>query len=248
MKAVALTDTGCIRQTNQDTIFCLPSKLGKLPNLFMVADGMGGENAGDYASKEAVDIIIKSISDIKSGSPAKILLDSIAKANIKLYNKSVSDDSYKGMGTTLVAAYIENSILYTINVGDSRLYLYKKDGESLIQISKDHSYVEEMVLLGAMVKGSKEYKENKNKITRAIGIESKVIPDVFDSKIEFGDLVLLCSDGLSNMVEDLDIANILKESTDINKSAADLIELAKKNGGKDNISLILVDPFDKEVI
>ncbi|MEG2871548.1 MAG: SpoIIE family protein phosphatase, partial [Clostridium sp.] len=150
-----------------------------------------------------------------------------------------------GMGTTLVAATIEDSTLYVANVGDSRLYLIEREG--IRQVTKDHSFVEEMVSLGKMNRDSKEYKIKKNIITRAVGIDKKVDVDFFEVPLKRGDYILLCSDGLTNMVDNSAIFRMVLLPGALETKAKALVAMANQNGGKDNIAVVLIDPQISEV-
>ena len=169
----------------------------------------------------------------------------IAKINRELYEQSLTNAELAGMGTTLVAATIEDSILYVANVGDSRLYLIEREGIS--QITKDHSFVEEMVSMGQMDRDSSEYREKKNIITRAVGIGRKVDVDFFEVPLKSGDYILLCSDGLSNMVDNSAMFRLVLLPGSLQMKAKALVALANQNGGRDNIAVILVDPQISEV-
>ena len=166
------------------------------------------------------------------------------EANRRVYEKSREDENLAGMGTTVVVAVIEGRYLYVANVGDSRLYLIRDD---IRQITKDHSLVEEMVRSGKLKKEEARNHPNKNVITRAVGVEREVNIDFFDLRVRKGDKILLCSDGLSNMLEDSEICAIVKSGGDVEERARKLITAANQNGGKDNISVVLVEPLSGEV-
>ena len=238
MKAVAQTDQGRVRTTNQDTVYCSTKPVGNLPNLFVVADGMGGENAGDYASHLAIRELVKLL---KSAPAEKSLPASMREAleqtNTRIFRESKENPDYQGMGTTLVSAMIEDGTLYVCNVGDSRLYVI---GDSIEQVTRDHSYVEEMVHEGRMKRDSEEYRRKKNILMRAVGSDEKVVADFFERKLSKGDIILMCSDGLSNMLSDTDIFEIVRNSKSISAAAKTLIETANDNGGRDNVSVILI--------
>ena len=166
------------------------------------------------------------------------------EANSRVYEKSRENENLAGMGTTVVVAVIEDRYLYVANVGDSRLYLIRKD---IRQITKDHSLVEEMVRSGKLKREEARNHPNKNVITRAVGVEKEVNIDFFDLRIRKGDKILLCSDGLSNMLEDNEIREIVTSGGDVEERARKLITAANQNGGKDNISVVLVEPLPGEV-
>ena len=241
----SITDIGRQRQMNQDYVFTSEVSIGELPNLFMVADGMGGYKAGEYASKSTVETVVNEISFAEEKSPIKLLTKAIKKANTKVRQKSVSDENYKGMGTTLVACTFDGEVLTVANVGDSRLYLYR---EGLSQISVDHSLVEEMVRMGELNRADARTHPDKNIITRAIGVVEQLDIDFFEvDDIKDGDVVLMCSDGLTNMIPDNEIEAILDKDASIKDKAHMLVDTANANGGRDNIAVILIKlTFDEE--
>lgn len=235
--AAAVTDKGKHRITNQDSVFCSVEPVGGLPSLFVVADGMGGEKAGDYASSSFIDEFVRLIrSDGKSRNTLGILRHAVENANLKLYMESCSDPDREGMGTTLVCAVVDYPDMLVANVGDSRLYLLS---DTIKQITRDHSYVQEMVDKGLMHRDSSEYRDKKNFITRAIGIGMRVDEDYFDIRLNDGETVLICSDGLTDMVDDSDILKIVRGADSLQKAAEQLVEAANANGGRDNISVVL---------
>ena len=244
MKAFCITDVGQNRSMNQDFVFASETPVGNLPNLFVVADGMGGHRAGDTASRDTVGTLIESVRKSRETNPIKIIRTAVEEANRRVYEKSREDENLAGMGTTVVVAVIEGRYLYVANVGDSRLYLLRDD---IRQITKDHSLVEEMVRSGKLKKEEARKHPNKNVITRAVGVERKVNIDFFDLRVRKGDKILLCSDGLSNMLEDSEICAIVKSGGDVEERARKLITAANQNGGKDNISVVLVEPLSGEV-
>ena len=168
-----------------------------------------------------------------------LLREGILKVNTMLYQESKEKPELSGMGTTLVAAVADENTLYVANVGDSRLYLVR---DRIRQVTRDHSYVEELVSLGRLERGSKDYKDKKNIITRAVGTEDKLLVDFFEVGLEPGDFILMCSDGLSNMLEDVEMEEIVGSDLELEEKAEKLITVANDNGGKDNIAVVLVDP------
>ena len=156
-----------------------------------------------------------------------------------LMDKAKESIDYEGMGTTLVVATFIDKSLYIANVGDSRLYIVNNE---IQQITRDHSLVEEMINLGEIDRKNARTHEKKNIITRAIGVDSEVVADFFEVEYSKGDIILMCSDGLSNMIEDEDMKIIINEGNDLSEIANKLIEVANNNGGKDNISVVLVEP------
>lgn len=240
MKTFSITDIGMRRSMNQDAMFTSEIPVGNLPNLFLVADGMGGHNAGEYASSHAVETIVAVAGESVETDIAQILDQAIRKANQVLIEKAREDVSMRGMGTTIVAAVIAENRLFVANVGDSRLYIVNQE---MKQITRDHSLVEEMVRLGGLDKETAREHPDKNIITRAVGAEPKIEIDFFEAVLEEQDTVLLCSDGLTNMIEDEDIRRIMKSQRDIAEQAEKLVETANANGGKDNITVVVIEPF-----
>ena len=238
------TDTGRVRKTNQDSIFVSADQVGPLPNLFIVADGMGGHRAGDFASRFVVNTMVRMVEEARGGSAVMVLRKAIERTNELLYEESLRDPDQEGMGSTLVAATVEKDIMYVANVGDSRLYLLR---DSLEQITRDHSLVEEMVTLGKIERDSESYWNQKNIITRAVGIGRTVEADLFEVPMQECDCVLLCSDGLTNMVDNAGISRILKTTDTLKEKTENLIRTANDNGGKDNIAVILMEPQISEV-
>lgn len=238
MKSFSITDVGEMRKTNQDYVFCEENAIGRFPNLFIVADGMGGHNAGDFASKYSVEAFTKMIMESQQITPIGIISEALLSTNDSLLEKANDDESLQGMGTTFVVATIIDNILYVANIGDSRLYVISNE---IVQITEDHSLVEEMVKTGEIDRENMRFHPNKNIITRALGVNKIVTPDYFEVNLNQGDLVLICSDGLTNMLDDNEIMKIIKEYPDDLQSAANtLVKRANENGGNDNISIIIV--------
>ena len=238
MRAYAATDVGRIREVNQDYIFCSMEPVGKLPNLFLVADGMGGHKAGDLASRYTVETLTDSIKNSASDNPITIINDAIVEANTRLLEKAAESEQYTGMGTTLVVCTIIGESMYVANVGDSRLYLY--DGR-LSQITRDHSLVAEMVALGKLGRDEARRHEKKNVITRAIGGAKEIMADFFEAELTAGNRIIMCSDGLSNMVEDEEIERVLASDIPIEDKTKQLLGRANENGGKDNIAVVIIE-------
>lgn len=244
LKSYAITDIGRKRQLNQDFIYLSETPVGNLPNLFIVADGMGGHKAGDYASRYAVETAVEAIGASFEKNPVRILGGAIERANTLIRQRARENIAYSGMGTTMVAATCMGRYLEVANVGDSRLYVIN---DKIEQITRDHSLVEEMVRMGGIDKASAKNHPDKNIITRAIGARNYIEPDFFNVELQAGDIVLLCSDGLTNMVDDEVIHQILTEDGSIRDRVEKLVETANQNGGKDNISVIVIEPLADEV-
>ena len=238
MQFYCKSDTGKLRNQNQDTVFGVNTPVGKLPNLLIVADGMGGHKAGDFASRYAVETIVERIQSSPYENPLLVVSDAIRLVNRQVYEKSKEFEEYRGMGTTLTLAYLSGDRLHVFQIGDSRLYLIR---DSIRQITQDHSYVEEMYRKGLLSRDSEEYHSKKNIITRALGTADFMGPDVFEEAVRPGDRILLCSDGLTNMVTDERIFEEISNGKSLERTAERLIDQANRNGGTDNISVVLAE-------
>lgn len=245
IQSFSITDIGKRRKLNQDYVFSSVHPIGKLPNVFVVADGMGGHNAGDYASKCTVEMMERQIRETLDENPVRILRSAIERANHYIRKQAKEDQGLTGMGTTVVAATVYGNELEVANVGDSRLYIANE--KEIVQITRDHSLVEEMVRMGGIDRQTAKVHPDKNIITRAVGAMDTIEADFFQVTLQEGDMILLCSDGLTNMLEDEEIRRITCSSESLERRAEMLIDAANSNGGKDNISVILVDPFADEV-
>ena len=241
MKVFSATDMGRVRQMNQDYIYTSEEAVWNLPNLFVVADGMGGHNAGDFASRYGVSVLVETVRKDRNFNPVKIMRNGIEAANREVLEQSHINREMAGMGTTMVACTVVGGYAYIANVGDSRLYVV---GDSITQITQDHSLIAEMVRLGELTPEEGRNHPDKNIITRAVGTGEEIRIDFFDIKLEKNDRILICSDGLTNMVEDSEILRIVQSG--IPDPAQALVNQANENGGKDNIGVILVLPFADE--
>lgn len=239
LKTFSITDIGRKRKVNQDYIYTSEKPVGNLPNVFIVADGMGGHNAGDYASKVTVETMLAEMENSFEKNPTLIFRKAIEEANDVIRKRASEDEKLEGMGTTVVVASCMGRFLQVANVGDSRLYVV---GSKIRQITRDHSYVEEMVRIGELDRADARSHPDKNIITRAVGAEDKVEPDFFTVELQEGEIVLMCSDGLTNMLEDEEIRMIISGARDLVEKAESLVEAANANGGRDNISVILIEP------
>ena len=246
MKTFSMTHVGQRRETNQDYMYTSETSVGRLPDLFLVADGMGGHAAGDYASRFTVEKIVEYVTESEESESVTVLGEAVRYANEHLLAEANADASKAGMGTTIVAAVVVGDKLYTANVGDSRLYVINQ--ERITQITRDHSLVEEMVRLGEMDKEDAKVHPDKNIITRAIGVLPEVSADFFETVLVPGDTVLLCSTFLasSGRSSSLCLPSIVKRGRELPKIAMDLIAKANENGGKDNITVVLIEPFSDE--
>ncbi len=242
LKTFSLTDVGRRRSVNQDYVYTCEKPIGNLPNLFLVADGMGGHKAGDYASKYTVETMCRVIERSPEKDPEVILHQAIEAANEHIRQKALEDINLEGMGTTIVAATCLGNRLQVANVGDSRLYIVNKE---ILQITHDHSLVEEMVRMGGIDRETARNHPDKNIITRAIGAGNSVEIDFFTRNLEKGDTILMCTDGLSNMLEDEEILMIMKGQRDLVEIAETLIREANNRGGRDNVSVVVIEPLGK---
>lgn len=241
MRSFSVTDIGKRRKINEDYIYTSDEPIGNLSSLFIVADGMGGHNAGEYASMHAVNKVVETIEKIRDErDPENIIQSAIDESNAYVYRLSRTDERFSGMGTTLVVASCKDNKVVIANVGDSRLYVVN---ESIKQITVDHSLVEEMVAKGIIDKEAARNHPDKNMITRAIGVKEYVLIDFFEICVESNDKILICTDGLTNMLTDDEIHQIINKSTDISEAGNRLIDAANENGGRDNIAVVLVEPF-----
>ena len=242
MESFGRTDVGIVRSVNQDSIYSNDSAVGPLPNLYIVADGMGGHNAGDFASRFTVESIVSKLeaaSKDNTFSKLKLIEDSLHQVNEELILKAAENPDMDGMGTTFVMCTVEdNGEMLVCNIGDSRLYVI---GDDIRQVTEDHSLVAEMVKNGDISKDEARFHPKKNVVTRALSAIGVATPDFFSMTLEEGSVALLCSDGLSNMLADSEIFEIVSEyRSDLATAAQILIDRANDNGGKDNISVVLV--------
>ena len=245
MRSSSATNVGRKRKINQDSIFASDKPVGNLPNLYIVADGMGGHNAGDFASRYTVNTVREYIAGSREKNPIKLINEAIQLANRGILKEASEHSEMFGMGTTIVVTTIVDEYAYEANVGDSLLYLF--DGGELRQITKDHSLVEEMVRLGELSEEDARTHPDRHIITRAVGASDEVDVDFFDYQMPPDSMILMCSDGLSNMVEDEEIRRIIAQPSDISSKTRELIDEANENGGKDNIAVIIVKPDADEV-
>lgn len=233
--AAAQTDRGCKRSSNEDA-FGYSVEDG----IFLVCDGMGGAAAGEVASSIAIDAVLEHMAE-RSANPTTALCDaaeeSIQRANQAVYTRSQRNQRFAGMGTTLVALAVEENRAWVMNVGDSRCYRLR--GGKIEQLTLDHSLVEEQVRLGRMTEVEALRSPYRNVITRALGTQSTVTPDIFELEAVAGDLFLLCSDGLTRELSDSTIEALLSVERALEETCAELVRAAKKAGGHDNITCIL---------
>ncbi len=223
---------------NQDNLFFSDEAVGCLPNLYIVADGMGGHKAGDYASSYAVYRFVEFVKRSEDANPITVMKKGIHAVNEGILTASKEREELSGMGTTFVCAVVSDNRLYVANIGDSRLYLLDKD--SIRQITLDHSLVEELIRTGQLDPLKVRNHPEKNIITRALGVNDEAVPDFFEVELRMDERILMCSDGLSNMVEDDELLNIVMKNEKPNAAVERLIERANYYGGKDNIAALVV--------
>lgn len=236
-----------VRHINQDYYIAENRKVGIFPNIFLVADGVGSNRDSGFASKHCADFVIDQLSLSKPGADFKEELEKAYRlANADLVYRIFANPEYRGMGTTMVLCTIINDRVIVANVGDSRCYHI--NSYNIKQITKDHSIAEELVNENAISRDSEKYKEFKNQLSRAFGAGKKIEPDIFDFELMQGDYILLCTDGLSNMVSNERIYEIVNSENTIESKVDELIKEANQNGGKDNIAIILiyVDKVNKD--
>ena len=236
--AYGLTDVGLKRTKNEDN-FLLDHDMG----LFILADGMGGHRGGGLASQLAVEAVRDVFKNHREEhdfitSPRVVLEEAYVMASSRVFDRSMEDDNFHGMGTTLVTAYVHKNEIFIGNVGDSRGYFYNK--HYMWQMTEDHSLLNDHIRAGLLKDSDIKDFQAKNVITRSVGFEKDVSCDIIRKKIDPGDSFLLCSDGLSGLVEDEQIYEICKNNP--SKKAVELcVEAAKENGGDDNITVVIID-------
>ena len=251
LEIVSQTHPGMVRSHNEDSV-AHDAACG----LVVLADGMGGYNAGEVASGITVSVMITEIKrtlenggvaarDVNGEDMAVALLrDNVQKANVSIYQAAQSQPQYSGMGTTVVAGLFRDNRLAAAHVGDSRMYRLR--GETFGPITRDHSFLQEQIDSGIISEGDARTSRNRNLVTRAVGIDPQVETEVHVHEVEVGDIYLLCSDGLNDMVEDDDMGSTLHMlQSNLRLAASQLIQMANDNGGRDNVSLILIKVKDR---
>lgn len=226
---------------NEDSYRILPGN-SQLPCVFIIADGMGGHNCGEVASRMAVDYLSEAITAenfglCSSDDVGAELRRLVEAANREVFGKSLETPEANGMGTTLTMAVINENTITAAHVGDSRLYLIRNG--KMLQLTEDHSYIGELVKNGSLTREEAEHHPRKNVITRAIGSSPDLDVDILSLGIEKEDIFLLCTDGLTNMLEDDEIYNVAV-GNDPEKACSELIEAARQKGGEDNITVIVI--------
>lgn len=247
LEIVSQSHPGMVRSHNEDSVaFDAPS------GLVVLADGMGGYNAGEVASGIAVSVVAAEIrqhlqsvkpetKDAGSGEDVGVVLlrDNVRKANSSIFHAAASQPQYSGMGTTIVAGLFYDNRVAVAHVGDSRMYRLR--GETFAAVTRDHSLLQEQIDSGMVSKEDARTSKHKNLVTRAVGIDAEVEPEVHVYDVQVGDIYLFCSDGLNDMIVDEEIGDTLQMlKANLPLAATELIQLANDNGGRDNISVILV--------
>lgn len=241
MQYWCVTDPGCLRPQNQDTYQV--ENLDRNTLLCVVCDGMGGAKSGNVASTLAADVFVQEVkrswvSDMDQEKSDRMLLGAVKLANFTVYDQSRQFEEFSGMGTTLVAALIKGRQMTVVNVGDSRAYSIDRDG--VTQLTRDHSLVQMMVERGELSPERAKYYPGKNFITRAIGTEPVVNCDLFHRTASGGDCLLLCSDGLSNLVDEQEILFEVVHGLRKQQCCESLLNIAKNRGAPDNVTCVLV--------
>ncbi len=240
MQAWGLTDPGMVRSQNQDDYAI--EKLSREQLLVLVCDGMGGARSGNIASRMAVEVFTEEVkrtvrSNMKQDRIDQMLKDSVELANKAVFEQSQLSEEYQGMGTTLVAAFIQKDHVTVVHVGDSRAYLFNKDG--VCSITTDHSLVELMVQRGELSRESAKNHPGKNLITRAVGTEAEVESDLYHHTLSKGDCILLCSDGLSNTMSDQEMLFEVVHGVNKSDCCQRLMKIANRRGSPDNVTVVL---------
>ena len=243
LEVATATHSGMVRSHNEDSI-AADADIG----LAVLADGMGGYNAGEVASGIAVELIRTEVKSALAGGKAAelngtgaetLIAEHAVRANAAIYQAAQSQPQYSGMGTTLVVALWHDNQMSVGHIGDSRLYRLR--GESFEQVTRDHSLLQEQIESGMITKEQARHSQNENLVTRAVGIDPQVETELHTYTVQQGDIYLLCSDGLSDMVSDEDMQLTLSSlQTNLSLAAQQLVQQANDNGGRDNVSVILV--------
>ncbi|MGB7604041.1 MAG: Stp1/IreP family PP2C-type Ser/Thr phosphatase [Lutisporaceae bacterium] len=255
MRSAGKSDIGLVRKVNEDDFICLRlNDLLEMKNttadlyLCIVADGMGGRNAGEVASSMAVHEIVEFIkeqymsvlieNETDESKIFELIKDAIVYSNDKIYKKSLLTSECVGMGTTLSMILVKDNSLYYGHVGDSRIYIIREN--EIARITEDHSLVAELVKQGSIKPEEANSHPQKNIITRAVGTEYGIEVDIGKQDIIEGDYILLCTDGLSNLISDKEMLNLVFEASDVDQACEKLINKAKENGGFDNITVVVI--------
>lgn len=242
------SDKGKVRQINEDS-YCVITGHTDLPSTFIIADGMGGHNSGEVASKMAVDFISSSLHqnpEMLSGNEgmpsldriSKVIIKLIEKANAEVYANSLEQTINFGMGTTLILAMLCKNKLFIGHVGDSRVYTVKEGG--MERVTTDHSFIEELVRNGTLSREEAERHPKKHLITRALGCAADLVVDTYTTELDSGNYLLMCTDGLTNMLSEDEIKDIILTKDNPEAACDELVRCANEKGGEDNITVIVV--------
>ena len=234
MQSWGISDKGLKREGNQDS-FLIDDRLG----VFIVADGVGGHFGGEVASAIAVETVREVVSHPKAVEfkPKDVVVQAYEEASHRIFDRATKEPKLNGMGTTMVISYVRNNKIYIGNVGDSRGYLYRKP--YLWQLTEDHSLINEQIRLGMMSEEQARKVIGKNVITRSVGFERDVFPDLLEREISSGDVYLFCSDGLSGMVPDEEMCSIFNLNP-IDRIASIMVQKALEHGGDDNVTVLVL--------
>lgn len=240
MKAVGITDIGRCRKNNEDAYY-VAEEGAPMEHLYLVADGMGGCNAGEVASSGAIQSFLTYVEEHRQEEMdiPDLIAGGFQAANQEVFHQSNSASEFAEMGTTMVAAVVKDGRVYIAYVGDSRAYLMHQG--SLTGVTTDHSYVMELVKMGTITKEEAAMHPKRNIITRAVGIKDTVEIDTVMEDVQAGDMILLCTDGLSGMLRDEEMEAVLQTELSVEEKAQKLAALANEHGGYDNITLILIE-------
>ncbi len=239
MISYGISHKGYVRQENQDAFINMDIHIGPLQNIYIVADGMGGHQGGAMASRLAVDTVLETVKQSEE-QVVSALHEGMEKANKVIFEKALNDGSLFGMGTTADIVTLEGSMCHVAHIGDSRVYAVKTN--QMVQLSKDHSYVQELVDAGAITHEEAYRHPNKNRITKALGVDKTIEPDFKEYCIEEDwEYILLCSDGLTNMLHDDEILFFIQKDGTLEERVDTMLRKALDLGGTDNITIVLVD-------
>lgn len=243
MRFSAATDKGRVRLINEDSLYVPNDPKNDIP-LFIVADGLGGHNAGEVASNEAIKFIVKYISDNfnnitrDKNSVKNLIRKSIWETNLYIYEMSIAKSELRGMATTLTLVLVDEEKFFVGHIGDSRVYVIRNN--RIYQITRDHSYVEQLIRDGTITREQANNHPQKNVITRALGVSRNLEVDVSVRKLYNDDILLICTDGLTNFVSDQQIKQIVLSTESCDEIVQTLIRTANEAGGKDNITVIVM--------
>lgn len=239
MKYYGISDKGKVRKQNQDSIY-IPTDIDY--DLYIIADGMGGANAGDVASKKAIEYVKEYIKDnyIQEGDNKikQVIRQSLIYANEQVYKMSLQDEKFEGMGTTIIVVLVCKNKMYIGHIGDSRLYRIRD--KFIRKITKDHSYVQKLIDDKTITKKEATLHPRRNVLLKALGCEQNIEPDIMMKKIEPNDYVILCTDGLTNLVKDKEILLVIESLKETQLICEKLVSIANERGGYDNISIIVL--------